>query len=154
MTSLANSDLALAPQSSEDFDGRVTQSPPEISASTNHTPRPCTPTYFENDDLALASRLLFSDDFDEQVAAPHRTGFFSTSEKACSSTPPNESDASDLGLPLNLSQLAADTSDERGSELDRQREFRTAIVDSLAFLLVVMSLSKVRTTSSLYLGDH
>jgi hypothetical protein len=161
MAGLADSDdeetLALALRlsqlsslSSDDSDEQIPRNPPEGSASANQS-RPRTPTSDEKDDLALALRLSLApyDDFDEQLARFHRTGFASTSKEACPSTPPNESEEDDVGRALILSQLPADIFDEQVRGLNQRREARTAIEGSLASLPIAISLAQVRATHSL-----
>jgi hypothetical protein len=140
--------LRLPQLSSDDFDEQIAQLPPEASASANHIYRPRTPTSDDKEDLALALRLSLLP-FNEQVTSLHRAGSTFVSEDARSSTLPNESDEGDVELALILSQLPADTFDEKVSELNRLRESRMTVEDSLASLLAAMSLAEVRMVPSL-----
>jgi hypothetical protein len=148
--------LRLSLLSPDDVDEQAVQLPSGESTPANDVSRPTTLPDNEDDDVALALRLshLSPDDFDEQVARLYRRGPAPTGEDVRSSTPPNESDEKDLELALNLSQLPADLFDEQVSQLDRRGESRTAIEEILASLLMAMSLVEVRTTSTLYLGNH
>jgi hypothetical protein len=139
--------LNLSQLSSDNAGEQIAQVPPEGSASASHISRPCTPTRDEKDDLALALRVSpLPSDFDEQVARLHRTVSAPISQRARSSTPPDETDENEYE--------PADTSDEQGSELNRRRESRMAVEDDMASLLMAMSRVKVRTTPSLYLGYY
>jgi hypothetical protein len=140
----------------DDFDKQAAQLPLEESVPENPISRLRTPTSDEEDDLALALRLslLTSDDFDEQVARLHRMGSVTASEKAYSSTPPNETGENDLGPALNLSQWLADILDEQVSGLDRRRDSRTAIENSLAPPPMATSLVQVWTTPSLCISNY
>jgi hypothetical protein len=147
MAGLANSDeehlalaLSLSLLSSDDFDEQIAEPPPQGSGSANHPSRPRTPTSDEKDDLALRLSLLPPDDFDEQVARLHHKA---SASETRSPAPPNESDEDDLELALFLSQLPVDIFEEQVRALNQRRESRTAIGDSLASFLTVMSLVQV-----------
>jgi hypothetical protein len=143
--------------SSDDFEERIAQLPPEGSAPGNHISHPHTPTTNVTEDLALASRLSLlpsSDDSNEQVARLHRMGPASASEEAQPPTPPHESDEDDVEPVQVLAQLPADVFGAQVRGLNQRRVSRTAIEDGLASLLEAMSLVQVRMTPSLYLGNR
>lgn len=143
MTSLANPDdeqsVALALRLSQLSYDDSAPPPSEELASANHTPRPCTPTNDEKDDLALAPSpsLPPPDDLNGQAPILYRTRSVPTSENISSSTTLSESGENALEIAPNSPQIR---------ELNRLGESRAAIEDGPAPPSV--PLVEVRTASS------
>ena len=80
----------------------------------------------------------------------HSTEFGLASDGALSTATPNAPDDDDLELALKLSLLQPNDSDDHVGELNRQREFRTAVEDGPSSLLRPMSVVEVWMTPSLW----
>jgi len=111
-----------------------------------------SPPSDEQDDLALALRLsqLSSDDFDKEVSHLQ----YPPTGEAHPTTPPIEDNEYDLELALTLSQLPADLFDEQAMELNRRKDDRPSMEETLALSHTAISPSEVRTRDESNASAH